>query len=486
MTVAMYLRKSRAEENEPVADTLSRHREILFEYAEKSNLVVVHIYEEVASGDSLYGRPEMLKLMERLPTYEAVLCMDIDRLGRGAMHEQGLIFEAFRTAGVLIITPVKTYDMRDDTDDSLISFKALFAREEYKMIRSRLRRGTLKAVSEGCYLSNAPFGYKQIRAGRKPTLEIVPREAEGVRLIFKLYCEGHGCQAIADTLHTIGFHPRRGQKFNRTTIAKIIKNPVYTGKVVWNQFSVDRPGKPDQKHTKRIKKRDEWMIVNGLHEAIIDTALYEDANRRMAERYHAPYNRGVIQNPFAGILYCETCGRAMVRQMSNKRYSRPMLLCPTAGCMMSTALDAVEDIFFAVLNSVLDELETMPETVQPNTEFDITDNARAELSRLRQQMGKLHDFFEQGVYDADTFIRRRDELIERSQNAEAVILTASRSVRSSERIERIKSVLERYWDGDARERNQLLKAVIRKAVYRKEKGSGWSTEPIIRITEWRT
>ena len=94
MNVAMYLRKSRAEElSDTVEETLKRHKETLLEFADKNKLNVKKedIYEEVISGESLYARPEMLRLLSDVEKekFEAVLCMDIDRLGRGAMSRLG-------------------------------------------------------------------------------------------------------------------------------------------------------------------------------------------------------------------------------------------------------------------------------------------------------------------------------------------------------------------------------------------------------------
>ena len=64
MNVAMYLRKSRADENNPL-ETLERHKEILLSYAKDNNLTVIDIFEEVISGGMLYNRTEMLKLFPR-------------------------------------------------------------------------------------------------------------------------------------------------------------------------------------------------------------------------------------------------------------------------------------------------------------------------------------------------------------------------------------------------------------------------------------
>ena len=86
----MYLRKSRAEEGQSTDEVLAKHRSALEELADKLGLVVDGIYEEVVSGEKLYARPQMLALLERIRSgdVDAVLCMDIDRLGRGGMADQ--------------------------------------------------------------------------------------------------------------------------------------------------------------------------------------------------------------------------------------------------------------------------------------------------------------------------------------------------------------------------------------------------------------
>ena len=96
MRYAMYLRKSRADDaSEPIEVTLQRHRQALENYLIQHDLSVLpeDIYEEVVSGDSLYARPQMLRMLEAIEAgrYAGVLCMDIQRLGRGSMQDQGMI-----------------------------------------------------------------------------------------------------------------------------------------------------------------------------------------------------------------------------------------------------------------------------------------------------------------------------------------------------------------------------------------------------------
>ena len=110
MNVAMYLRKSRADENNPL-ETLERHKEILLSYAKDNNLTVIDIFEEVISGGMLYNRTEMLKLLDAIPShiYDAVLCIDLDRLGRGSAADSEKIFDVLKENDVKIITLKKIY-----------------------------------------------------------------------------------------------------------------------------------------------------------------------------------------------------------------------------------------------------------------------------------------------------------------------------------------------------------------------------------------
>ncbi len=167
---AQYLRKSRAEEGMELEEVLAKHRRALAELAEKQHIVIADTYEEIVSGESIALRPQMLLLLDAVEQgrYAGVLCMDIDRLGRGGMRDQGLILDTFRTSGTLIITPDKTYDLNDDSDEQMTEFKAFFARQEYKMIRKRMRRGVVATLEGGGYISNPPFGYRQCRVGKHP------------------------------------------------------------------------------------------------------------------------------------------------------------------------------------------------------------------------------------------------------------------------------------------------------------------------------
>ena len=192
---AAYIRKSRLEEGMDTQEVLSKHQKALVEYAAAHQIHLIEIYPEVVSGESLYARPQMLRLLQDVEEgrYDAVLCMDLDRLSRGRMKDQGIILDTFRESDTLIITPEKVYDLSDDIDEEYAELKTFMSRREYKIINKRLQRGLRQSIQAGCYVANAPYGYRKTVIDRKPTLEIYEPEARFVQMMFSLYAQGFGC-----------------------------------------------------------------------------------------------------------------------------------------------------------------------------------------------------------------------------------------------------------------------------------------------------
>lgn len=480
MKYAVYLRKSRADDpHEPLEETLRKHREQLNAYMLQQGISVApkDVYEEVVSGDSLYARPQMLRLLEAVEAgrYAGVLCIDIQRLGRGSMRDQGIILDAFKYSGTKILTPAKTYDLQNDIDETYTEFETFMGRQELKMIKKRLRRGIDATIQKGGYIPNAPYGYIKNKVGKLPTLAINEEEARFVRMIFDLYLKGMGGQQIADTLTSLGAHPHRGEVFSRTSIMKILKNPVYIGKVVWNQKSHIRPGKTgSNKHKTVSHPPEEWTVVDGIHPALIDEAIWNQVQLILKGRYHSPSFTGVVENPLAGLVLCGNCGKPMQRQASSK--GGPLLLCQKRGCIVSSRLELVEQ---ALLTSIREEMEKLsaesdrPDLQTEDHTLDLARSLEKDLRTARQQESRLHDLLEQGVYDTATFMARHSVLQERIEKLESARaqLHPPRKRDVQAMRQRILRVLADYPTSSPAERNQLLKSILEKAIYTKSKGA---------------
>ena len=117
-----YLRKSRTDDPTlDVAEILARHETILDEWAEKhfgAKVPEENKYREVVSGETIDSRPELLALLKRIesPKIKAILIVEVQRLGRPDLEDIGRLSKLFRYTNTLIITPQKTFDLRNEYD----------------------------------------------------------------------------------------------------------------------------------------------------------------------------------------------------------------------------------------------------------------------------------------------------------------------------------------------------------------------------------
>lgn len=477
---AIYLRKSRAEEHMSLEETLGRHLAALTAYAEKYGFLVeeADIYKEVVSGESLFARPEMLRLMEAVSAgqYEAVLCMDMQRLGRGGMYDQGFILDTFKGSETLIVTPDRIYDLTKELDEEAAEMQTFLSRSEYRMITKRLRRGTLQSVQNGAYMANAPFGYKKVRVNKMPTLEIVPEEAECVRQIFQLYADGNGCTRIEQAINAMGFHGRRGSRFNRNTVRLILDNPVYIGKIRWDKTSTVKSGiGPDRTKKVIYNTSDKIRIIDGHHPPIIDQALWDAVQARRKSRYFYVDNKHVA-SPLAGMVHCSKCGRLMNMQGKNKGV--PYLLCPTKGCSAGAKFSFVEQ---AVLRQMQDMVKDLELEVARQSPPDVSrletalSKMQAHLEKLEERRNRLYGLLEDGTYTRAVFSERMQILVQEETSLHDTISALESEIRvalsrnQEKQLAQLNTVLEQYQDAPLPGKKALLQSIIADIQYTKEK-----------------
>ena len=483
MPYAMYLRKSRADDpHETVEEVLAKHRRMLFELAERMEISAadIDVYDEVVSGESLYARPKMLQLLEQVEAgaYNGVLCADIDRLGRGAMSEQGIILEAFRLSETLIVTPGKTYDLTNDLDEEQTEIKALFARMELKMIRKRMRRGLMQTIQAGGYVANAPYGYKKCTVGKLPSLEIDEAQAPFIRHIFNRYLEGVGAHIIADELNAMGSVPNRNARWCRSTVRQILRNPTYAGKVAWNRVKHYRADKTHPHQRVVYMPMDQWILVDGVHPAIIPWEDWEQVQQIRQSRSIPSSNHGQVANPLAGLIVCGNCGYNMVRMGQNK--GDPRLLCNTKGCIASARFDRVEARLLADLGHIRDELTLEARQAKPPDTRALEAQLRGvrnQIHKLGQRKSRLYDLLEDGTYDRETFRERMAKAEQEEAELQAKKDELDEKVREAHGLNRVQiiscldTLLDLYPTLDPAGQNQLLKTIVDKVIYRKEKKS---------------
>lgn len=493
----MYLRRSRAdieEEQRGAGNTLARHYARLTELAERLGISIPQsaVYREIVSGDTIAERPQMKRLLADVEAgkWTGVLVTEMSRLARGDTVDQGIVANTFLYSNTLIITPQKTYDLRDQSDETMVEMDLFMARCEYRQIKRRLQAGRVSSVKQGLYIgSRDPYGYKRYKLPQQRgySLEIVPEQAAIVRMVYDWYLNGMdgrivGCGVIAQRLNEMGFRTGRGFDWCESTIRHMLLNPTYCGKVWWAR----RVQSVQMKDGERIKTRvpAEPIIADGVHEAIVPYETWEKAQECLKSRRTSPNtNKSGTRNPFAGILKCGVCGKAMVYWIRPRNDGRPntnMLHCSTPHCATSGAyLTVVENAVLAQLGQWVKEFDRPDDSdvgeilCESDTDIAIA-AAEKNLTTLNKQLSRLRDLLEQEVYSVDEYLERKKDLQVRIDETTAQLealrapapISREEAIRAN--IPQIKSFLQNYdTKASAETKNILLKSVIGRIIYHK-------------------
>lgn len=498
--ICIYLRKSRADEEIEktlgTGETLLKHRKALLKYAKENDLNIVEIKEEIVSGDSLFFRPKMLELLKEIENrkYSGVLVMDIDRLGRGGMKDQGIILDAFKESGTKIITPVKTYDLNNEFDEEMTEFKTFFSRRELKSINRRMQGGRVRSVEEGNYIAtNPPFGYDIEYVKKSRTLKINEKESEVVKLIYSLYLKGNGAKSICDHLESLGLKTKAGNSFSAASVIFILKNPVYIGKITWKKKDIRKSMSPGKKKDTKTRDKSEWIVSDGKHKPIIKENAWNKVQNILDNKYHAPYQ--IINspvNPFAGILKCGVCKKTLVmRELRGIK----RIMC-TSGCgNRSVRFDYLEKAIISEIRKKIDnyKIDILVKNDDVNNDFlkvQLKD-LKKELSTLKEQKLKLFDFLERGIYSEDVFLDRSNNLNSRISTIESNIINISNTLDTTnselneEELVQLENILDLYSKTkDVKKKNSLLKEIIMKVDYYKnlnQKNDSFSIDIYMRL-----
>ncbi|KLU66348.1 recombinase [Desulfosporosinus acididurans] len=494
--VLLHLRKSRADleaEARGEGETLAKHEAYLLKYAGEKGLNIVEIRREVESGEHLSHRPKMMETLREVEAglYSAVLCMDVDRLGRGNKQDQGIILETFKKSKTKIITPRKVYDLCNEWDEDFFDFEQFMAAKELKYITRRMQRGRRASVESGNFINPIPpYGYTITIIDRSRILTPHSEQAAVVRMIFNIYTredlsERMGSSKIANYLNDMGYPSATGKLWSSARVSDIIRNPTYAGFMRWGKKDKRKSTKPGFKTESTQRKDDEIVFVVGKHEPLVTVERFRIAQELIGKKHHPPYHLiNGITNPLAGLVKCGLCGKTMVSAQGKRdQYMK----CRTRGCQTKAAKTRyVEEKVMDALSKWLAEYEVklkqQSETAKRSKQVDFLEKTLDKLNKehnlLLKQKSSLHDLLEQGIYTKEDFLERSRVLLDKLEESRARIekltsqLEQDRSKVSLPKdiVPEARRAIDIYCSSaDATKKNELLKLLLDYVVYNKSK-----------------
>jgi len=352
------------------SESLDNQEALIREYlADYADIEIVEIYTDNGETGTDFERPDFQRMMDdvRSRKINCVVVKDLSRFGRNYIEAGEYLEKIFPFLGVRFIAVndnVDTFSPSCDIGGILTSVKNLMNEAYSRDISQKIVSAfdAKRANGEPIY-RNAPYGYKKSGDPKHP-YQIDLEAAENVRMFFRMFYDGKTVIEIADYCNQngiltpkhysvskgIGKLGKTSPFWNGTMIAKILRNPVYTGCMVQQKCS--KRFCDNQPLTKI--PRNEWIIQENVNEPIISKELFGAVQQmfptiRKSKTPDCPERQRVslIMDRF----YCQRCGKPMGRRWTSEGYY--VYLCRTHASHGNIACDNNRSIRESEAESVI-------------------------------------------------------------------------------------------------------------------------------------
>ena len=307
--------------------SLDAQKDKLRKYAEYQEMSIVGEYsDEGKSGKSVEGRPQFKQMLSDIENgkdnVDYVLVFKLSRFGRNAADVLSSL-QKMQDYGVNLICVEDGIDSSKDAGKLMISVLSAVAEIERENILVQTMEGRRQKAREGRWNGGfAPYGYQLVNG----ELIIAEDEAEIIRIIYDKFANTTmGMAAIAAFLNNSGYKKKLRQNntiegFSTSFVKGVLDNPIYCGKLAFGRRKNEKiPGTKNEYH---IVKQKDYLLSDGVHEAIISEEMWNQAHRKRQEtgvlqvKTHSLEHEHIL----SGIIKCPVCGSGMYGNVNRKKH----------------------------------------------------------------------------------------------------------------------------------------------------------------------
>ncbi len=457
--------------------------ESVLAYAKEHNIVIPADYifqeSEGRSGKKADNRPQFQRMIAtakmKPKPFDCVLVWKFSRFARNqdeSTFYKGMLRKKLGIDVISISEPVldgmygRLIEMIIEWQDEFYSYN----------LAQDVKRGMKTNAQNGWYQCRPPLGYRIPHHRALP--EIVPEEAEIVRMIFDKYVnEKMSIFELTRYCNSLGLKTSRGKPFEKRSLEYILRNPAYAGIVRWNMTCNE---------TKQIRDKSEWIIAKGEHPAIISEELFNQASERYESEYKRKNARPAENSKhwLSGLIKCSSCGRTLSSCVRVGKRVGPSFSFQCYGFLKGkcTASHYVseKDLVPAIMTSLNEVLESGNidyEVQKPAPAQDHTEAAalHARLKRLDQKESRIKDAYMDGIDTLEEYKQNR-QLIQNERESILELLRQNQVPEDPDRqkeamLANIRSVLDILASDQftTAQKNAAMKSIISKIVYDRDK-----------------
>ncbi|KKX53507.1 recombinase family protein [Brevibacillus borstelensis] len=406
MRTVVYIRVS-TEEQASDGFSMAAQKERLTAYISSQGWTLSTIYADEGFSAKDTKRPALQRMLGdiRSGSIDVVLVYRLDRLTRSVLDLYRLL-QDFEKYGVRFKSCTEVYDTTTAIGRLFITLVAALAQWERENLGERVKLGMEQMARERKRPGGPPpYGYMLHHHQLIPH----PEEAKVVSRMYQQYLSGYTPGQIAEKANRDGHLGKHGGKWSGSTVTRLLRNPVYYGALRWNYAEAGG----------QQNKRDEWILVEDAHPAIVDRETFLKVQERMGLRQRT--HPRVLSSPFvfSGLLYCARCKAEMrgktadIRKGGGKRYRHIYYLCKNRanGICQAPALreDRLEDEVLGQLSSAQEEMGSVFRRIVQERCRSSTAAAddRKQLTKKRQRWMKA---YEAGVITLEELAARQQDL----------------------------------------------------------------------------
>ena len=311
MKIAAYCRVST--EKEAQIDSLEKQIEFFNEFTKKNGYELYKLYaDEGISGKQIKHRKQFQQMMidAKAKKFDKVVVKDVSRFARNTVDLLQSVRE-LKSYGVQVDF-LNNGEVMEGGSEFILTILGAMAQQESANMSKRVKFGKDITAQKG-RVPNLVFGYDKIPDERY-TLKINEEEAKIVKEIFESYVyKGVGTTKIAWDLNDRGIRTKKTKsKWVQTSIVRMLKNPIYTGRVTNKKSEVT----DFITGTRKDLPEEEWIVVERPEMRIISDELFNRAQEILAERsneFKLNNKREKTEYVFSTLIYCKHCGYSFRR-----------------------------------------------------------------------------------------------------------------------------------------------------------------------------
>jgi len=307
---AIYCRKSSEEGLDQSFNSLDAQREACAAYIDSQRhegwLALDDRYDDGGYSGGTLERPALQRLIRDIEAgrVDTVVCYKIDRLSR-SLTDFAKLVDVFEEKGVTFVSVTQSFCTRTSMGRLTLNILLSFAQFERELAGERIRDKFAASRRKGIFMGgHPPLGYDI----RDRKLVVNPAEAELIRLIFRRFLDLGSALLLIRELNALGHRTkswmtqsgtsREGRAFEKNTLYKVLRNPVYVGEAVHKGCS-----------------------YAGAHEPIIDRAMWDRVHEVLATNAKRRGNeaRARTPAPLRGLMRCTHCSSAMTPTHTRRR-----------------------------------------------------------------------------------------------------------------------------------------------------------------------